>query len=198
MRYGSPLSGVVEIGLLSAGAVQVAHYYDLPAEGFGPRTDSKALDEQAGIERAFVGILPALAGAEIVSGAGCVEAVATFSIEQLLIDNEFYGMMFRMLRGISFDKDRLAVDVIMRVGPAGNLLKDISTVKYYRTEFFLHDLFDKRDRRSWEASGSKSVEQVANEKARKILLEHEPSPLTNEEKRKLDSLVKDFEKSRRP
>jgi len=198
MRYGSPLSGVVEIGLLSAGAVQVAHYYDLPAEGFGPRTDSKALDEQAGIERVFVGILPALAGAEIVSGAGCVEAVATFSVEQLLIDNEFYGMMFRMLRGISFDKDRLAVDVIMRVGPGGNFLKDISTVKYYRTEFFIHDLFDKRDRRSWEASGSRSVEQVANEKARKILSEHEPSPLTNEEKRKLDSLVKEFEKSIRP
>ncbi|MEM1990349.1 MAG: trimethylamine methyltransferase family protein, partial [Candidatus Bathyarchaeia archaeon] len=45
MRYGTPLAGAVEIGLLSAGAVQVAHHYNLPAEGFGPRTDSKILDE---------------------------------------------------------------------------------------------------------------------------------------------------------
>jgi len=194
MRYGSPLSGVVEIGLLSAGAVQVAHYYNLPAEGFGPRTDSKVLDEQAGIERSFLSILPALAGAEIISGAGCLEAVATFNMEQLIIDNELYKMIFRILKGISIDEHRLAVDVIMRVGIGGNYLKDISTVKYYRSEFLIHELFDKRERASWMSSGSKRIEHVAAEKCKKILSEHVPPLMENEEKREIESIIKELVK----
>ena len=124
--------------------------------------------------------MPALAGAEIISGAGCLEAVATLSIEQLLIDNEFYGMMFRALKGIDFSDEKLAIDVIARVGIGGNYLKDISTAKYYRSEFFIPTLFDKRDRRTWETSGAKRVEQIAKERAKKILSEYEPTPLSKE------------------
>jgi len=195
MRYGSPLSGVVEIGLLSAGAVLVAHYYNLPAEGFGPRTDSKILDEQAGIERSFLSLLPALAGAEIISGAGCLEAVATFNMEQLIIDSELYKMIFRVLKGIYFDEYKLAVDVIMRVGIGGNYLKDISTVKYYRSEFLIHELFDKRERATWMKSGSKRIEQIAAEIYKKILSEHTPPLMENGEKRKIESIVRELEKS---
>ena len=195
MRYGSPLSGVVEIGLLSAAAVLVAHYYNFPAEGFGPRTDSKILDEQAGIERSFLSLLPALAGAEIISGAGCLEAVATFNMEQLIIDGELYKMIFRALKGISFDEYKLAVDVIMRVGIGGNYLKDISTVKYYRSEFLIHELFDKRERATWMKSGSKRIEQIAAEKYKKILSEHAPPLMENGEKRKIESIIRELEKS---
>jgi len=196
MRYGTPLAGAVEIGLLSAGAVQVAHYYNLPAEGFGPRTDSKALDEQAGIERTFLSVLPALAGAEIISGAGCVEAVATFSIEQLIIDGELYEMIFRVLRGISVDEEKLAVKVIERVGIGGNFLKDISTVKHYRSEFLICDLFDKRDRATWVNLGSKRIEQIASERAKKILAEHTPPPLEEGKKKIIESIMKNLEKRR--
>lgn len=196
MRYGTPLAGAVEIGLLSAGAVQVAHYYNLPAEGFGPRTDSKTLDEQAGIERTFLSVLPALAGAEIISGAGCVEAVATFSIEQLIIDSELYEMIFRALKGISVDEEKLTVKVIERVGIGGNFLKDTSTVKHYRSEFLVCDLFDKRDRATWVNLGSKRIEQIAGERARKILAEHSPPPLEEEEKKKMENVVNNLEKNR--
>lgn len=196
MRYGSPLAGAVEIGLLSVGAVQVAHYYNLPAEGFGPRTDSKTLDEQSGIERTLLALLSALAGAEIISGAGCLEAVATFSIGQLLIDSELYNIVFRVLKGISFNKDRLMLDVIMRLGIGGNYLKDISTVKYYRSEFFIHELFDKKDRRGWIASGSKRVEQIAEEKARKIISEYVPPQLADSEREKIEATIREFGKSK--
>jgi len=195
MRYGTPLAGAVEIGLLSAANVELAHYYGLPAEGFGPRTDSKMLDEQAGIERALVALLPALAGAEIISGAGCLEAVATFSIEQLIIDNELYGILERILNGISFDKDRLAIDIIKRVGIGGNYLKDLSTAKYYRSEFFIPRLFNRRDRKTWTASGAKRVEEVAREKVERILNEHEPLQLSREEKEELNAILKEFSKS---
>lgn len=193
MRYGTPLAGAVEIGLLSAAAVQVAHYYGLPAEGFGPRTDSKVLDEQAGIERTLLALLPALAGAEIISGAGNLEAVATFSIEQLIIDVELYEMIFRVLRGIVIDEEKLAEKLIIKVGIGGSFLKEIFTAKHYRSEFFIPRLFDKRDRIAWTNLGSKRVEQVASEEARKILAEHSPMPLEREEKGKIEQLMKELE-----
>lgn len=193
MRFETPLMGAVEIGLLSAGAVQVAHYYDLPAEGFGPRTDSKVLDEQAGLEKAILGMLPALAGAEIVSGAGSIEATATLSLAQLLIDNEFYGMTFRVLKGISFDEERLAVNVIARVGPGGSFLADRHTLKYYKDkdEFYQHELFDKRTRRDWTVAGSRDIQQVAREKVKKMLAEHQPMELSKEEKEKVEDILKE-------
>lgn len=193
MRYGTPLAGAVEIGLLSAAAVQVAHYYGLPAEGFGPRTDSKVLDEQAGIERTLLALLPALTGAEIISGAGNLEAVATFSIEQLIIDVELYEMIFRVLRGIVIDEEKLAEKLIMKVGIGGSFLKEIFTAKHYRSEFFIPRLFDKRDRIAWTNLGSKRVEQVASEEARKILAEHSPMPLEREEKGEIEQLMKELE-----
>ncbi|MEM3816451.1 MAG: trimethylamine methyltransferase family protein [Candidatus Bathyarchaeia archaeon] len=189
MRYGTPLAGAVEIGLLSAAAVQIAHYYNLPAEGFGPRTDSKTLDEQNGIERAFLALLPALAGAEIISGAGNVEATATFSIEQLIIDAELYEMIFRVLRGITIDDEKLAKNVIMKVGIGGSFLKDISTARYYRSEFLTCKLFDKKDRATWANLGSKRIEQIACEKARSILMEHSPPPLENEKSNRIELIM---------
>ena len=176
MRFGTPLSGVVEIGLLSAMAIQVADFYGLPSEGFGTRTDSKILDEQAGAERIFVSLLPALAGATIDSGAGAIEAVATFSLEQLVIDDEIYGMIFRVVKGVNFDDEALALKEIAKVGPGGNFLGEEHTRKFYLKEFYQHKLFDKKSRKDWEEAGGKDIKEEAYEKVKKMLAEHQPVP----------------------
>ncbi|MEM2843740.1 MAG: trimethylamine methyltransferase family protein [Candidatus Bathyarchaeia archaeon] len=176
MRFGTPLSGVVEIGLLSAMAIQVANFYGLPSEGFGTRTDSKTLDEQAGVERIFVSLLPALAGAVIDSGAGAIEAVATFSLEQLVIDDEIYGMIFRIVKGVNFNEETLAFKEIAKIGPGGSFLGEEHTRKFYLKEFYQHKLFDKRDRKDWEEAGCKDIRGEAYEKVKKMLAEHKPLP----------------------
>jgi len=193
-RYVTPLSGVVEIGLLSAACIQVAHYYGLPGEGFGLRTDSKTLDEQSGVERVFVGLLPALAGAQIDSGVGSVEAINTLSLEQLVIDDEVYGMIQRVLRGIAFDDERLAIDEITAVGPGGNFLGRKHTRKFYLSEFFQHKLFDKRTRMDWEAAGRKEIRERAREKVKKMLSEHTSRPeLPTGAREQISKIVKEAE-----
>jgi len=173
-RYVTPLSGVVEIGLLSAACIQVSDFYGLPSEGFGLRTDSKTIDIQSGAERVFVGLLPALAGARIDSGAGSVEAINTLSLEQLVIDDEIYGMIQRVLKGIDFDDERLAVNEIVSVGPGGNFLATQHTRKFYLKEFYQHKLFDKRTRADWEAAGRRDIREVTREKVKRLLREHNP------------------------
>ena len=193
-RYATPLSGVVEIGLLSAACVQVAEFYGLPGEGFGLRTDSKTIDEQAGVERVFVGLLPALAGARIDSGAGSAEAINTFSFEQLVIDNEVYGMILRVLRGIDFDEERLALNEIASVGPGGSFLGRPHTRKFYVKEFYQHKLFDKKTRVGWEAAGRKEVREQAREAVRRMLVEHKPVPeLSKDAQKKIAGIVKEAE-----
>jgi trimethylamine--corrinoid protein Co-methyltransferase len=195
-RYATPLSGVVEIGLLSAACVQVAQFYGLPGEGFGLRSDSKTIDEQAGVERVFVGLLPALAGARLDSGAGSAEAINTFSFEQLVIDNEVYGMIQRVLRGIDFDEERLALSEIAGAGPGGGYLGRPHTRKFYLKEFYQHRLFDKKTRSAWEASGRKDIREQAKQAVRKMLAEHRPvTQLGKDAQRKISVLVKEAESS---
>jgi trimethylamine--corrinoid protein Co-methyltransferase len=77
MLSGMTSSGV-EVGLLSAGCVQLAKYYGLPSDVYGLDTSAKTLDEQVAFEKGLNGILPALAGANMLSGAGCIEGAITF------------------------------------------------------------------------------------------------------------------------
>lgn len=193
-RHATPLSGVVEIGLLSAACVQVAQFYGLPGEGFGLRSDSKTIDEQAGVERVFVGLLPALAGARLDSGAGSAEAINTFSFEQLVIDDEVYGMIHRVLRGIDFDDERLALDEIANVGSGGSFLGRQHTRKFYLKEFYQHKLFDKNTRAGWQTAGHKDIREHARETVKRMLAEHKPVPrLGTDAKQKIAAIVKEAE-----
>ena len=65
-------------------------------------------------------ILPALTGSNVIYGMGMLEMGMTMSYEQLLIDQEIVKMIRRVLQGIAVNKETIALDVIKKVGPAGN------------------------------------------------------------------------------
>jgi len=195
MRTGMPSWGSVEMALLSAAGVQIAHYYGFPADTHGPTTNSKLLDEQAGFEKAVCGVMPALAGSEIVSGAGALESLSTSSIEQLIIDDEFYSMLFRLVKGIEVNEDTLALDLIRKVGHDGTYLKEPQTRTQYKQEHRLPLLFDTQFRSAWTSTGAKDTLQRAKEKAQKILTEHKPKPIGADLERDLDSLLEDAKRS---
>ena len=190
MRTGALSWGSAETALLSAAAVQIAHYYGMPADGHGLCTDAKTHDEQAGFEKSICGLLPAIAGSEIISAAGCMESLIASSPIQLVIDNEFYGMMFRVLKGITVDHETLATDLIAQVGHEAGYLRYPHTLKNYEKEHYLPSLFDKHFRRPWEVAGRQRVDQVAKKKVREILSKHEASPLDPDVRRRLDDMVR--------
>jgi trimethylamine--corrinoid protein Co-methyltransferase len=190
MLSGMTSSGV-EVGLLSAGCVQLAKYYGLPSDVYGLDTSSKTLDEQVAFEKGLNGILPALAGANMLSGAGCIEGAITVSYEQLVIDDEIFGMIFRAVKGIKVDEERLAIDVIAKVArEKSNFLQQMHTLKHFRQEYYPPKLSDRTSRSRWQEMGSKNIVEVAREKARKILAEHQLPPLDKDVVKKIKKILK--------
>jgi len=189
----------IEATMMNVGCVQLAQYYGLPCDVYGLDTDSKILDEQSGMERAMGGLLPALAGANSLSGAGCIEGGITASYEQLVIDDEIFGMIFRAAKGIDVNEEKLAADVIVKVvKESSNFLEQKHTLKHFQSEYFRPKLASKDARARWEKMGSKSIVDVAREKARKILAEHQPPQLDKDVGRKVDEIVKTATKALGP
>jgi trimethylamine---corrinoid protein Co-methyltransferase len=65
------------------------------------------------------GIIAQLAGINMISGAGALDFMNTFSLEKLVIDNDICGMALRAQRGIEFTEETMAVDLIENSVRAG-------------------------------------------------------------------------------
>jgi len=175
MRY---LSGSVEMGLLSAGAAQLAQRYHLPIYATAGMSDSKVPDAQAGYEKMATTMLVAMAGANLIhDAAGFLEFCMTASLEQCVIDDEINGMVMRAVEGVQVDEDTLAYDAIRSVGPGGHFTADPHTVEHMRREFYFPRLSDRELRENWENAGARDTWQRARDRALAILDDHRPEPL---------------------
>ena len=95
--------GGVELGLASAATGQLAHRYHLPVNVYGFSTNSMQLNLQNGYERGIkMPLLPALAGADELSGIGEMQAGVAGSYAQMVIDDEIAGSIRRACRGFFY------------------------------------------------------------------------------------------------
>ena len=122
-----------------------------------------------------------------------LEAGMTFSFGQLVIDDEISGMVKRILKGISVDRELMGVEVIKKVGIGKNFLTERHTIEHLEAEQTQATIIDRRRRGAWEKRGSKSLIQTANERARELLKTHEPKPLPEELIKELKRIVKSAE-----
>jgi len=189
MRTGNAAWGSIEFGILSAASVQLGHFCGLPVDTYSLGTDSKTLDEQTAAEKSLNLLLPALAGANLLTGAGFIETIRTASFAQIVIDNEILGMVYRTLRGITVEDESLALELIDKVGPGGSYLAEKHTRKHALLEHFIPAIFDRNVRETWERKGSRDVAQAAKEKAADILSKHHPSELDKDVQRQLDAIM---------
>ena len=194
MSTGVGLQGRAENAMIAAASVQVTREgWGIPTNMFGQVSDSLITDGQSMIERVFNTLLPALAGANIVSGAGGVEHCYTVDPVQLVIDDEIIGMTFRTVRGFEVNDDTLGLDVLAQVGPGGNFLTDKHTLKYFRGEYFRPRVFNRDVRDVWKSKGEKDLNESARQRARTILKEHEPAHLSEDIIKEFDSITKRVE-----
>jgi len=191
MSSGVALEATVENAMMAAAGAQLMRKtYNIPTNLIGQVTDSLVTDGQSMIEKSFNTLLPALAGANIVSGAGYIENVYTADPVQLVIDDEIVGMTKRILRGFEINDDTLGLDALARVGPGGNFLSDDHTLKYFKTEYYRPRIFNRGTREIWQSKGAKDLNENARERAKTILREHKPAPLAEDVVKELDSIIK--------
>lgn len=193
---GISVWGGVEVGLASAGTVQLGHRYGLPVNVYGFSTNAHSLDIQNGFERALNAVIPALAGADELSGIGEMEAGALSTYAQMAADNEFAASIQRARRGFAANDDSLAVDLIASVmnGP-GNFLCEKHTVRYLRGgEVFVTKLAERSSWESWEQGGRQGLAEHAQAEAERILREHQVEPLEEPQVKALDAIMAAAEK----
>ena len=129
----------------------------------------------------------------MVYGLGMLEIGVTLDFGQLVMDNEFAGMIKHVLQGIPVNDETLAVDVIHSVGPFKDFLGTKHTLKHMRSQS-QPELIDRRRRPKWEELGGTDIYQRACQKARQILETHQPDPLPDSVTAEIRSIIVESEK----
>jgi trimethylamine--corrinoid protein Co-methyltransferase len=151
--------------------------------------DSMISDTQSATERVLNMLLPVLSGANVLAGLGHIEHCYTYDPILLVMDNDTIGMIRRLMRGVEITDDTLGVEAIMRVAAEGNYLIDPHTLKYYKTEYFVPKAINRFVRGVWVDKGMKDANELARERAHKILAEHQAEPLDPKLSAELDRIV---------
>lgn len=178
--YGAPENRVA--------LVEMAHRYDLPIFGLAGCSDSKIPDEQAAAEAAFSLILEAMAGSGMTHDIGYLEGGMCNSVEQIVICDELISYVKRFMDPMVVDEESLALDVIDQVGPDGDFMSTEHTLKNFRKDWYPR-LFNRQNFAEWQAAGSKTLRQRAQEMVVDILANHKPEPLPAGVQAKIDEIV---------
>jgi trimethylamine--corrinoid protein Co-methyltransferase len=193
MRTANVALGSPELGIIQVITAQLCQeFYEIPFMGCGGISDSKSTDAQASLEKTLTLAQAALAGTNLIHEmAGMLDSLFTVSYEQVVIDDEIMGAIYRILKGTKVTDETLAIDVIADVGPLGShfLTKD-HTRKFLRQEQWIPGILIREKRESWERKGSKSMREMAREKAKKILKEHWPEQLEKDLVFRMEEIVK--------
>jgi trimethylamine--corrinoid protein Co-methyltransferase len=190
-RTGMSIWGGVELGLVSAATVQIAHRYEMPVNVYGFSTNAHTLDIQSGFERSLNAILPALAGADELSGIGEMEAGVMGSYAQMVCDSEIAASVRRLRQGFTVNEDSLAVEVIANVmNGTRNFLGQKHTTRYLRSgEILLTRLAERRTWEAWDQEGREGKAERAQAEAEHLLATHEVPPLSDDQERELDAIM---------
>lgn len=134
MSTGNTPMGAVETAMLNVGCAQVGKFLGMPTHGYLVATDGRLIDAQAGAESASSALLGALAGINMISGAGMIDFLACHSIEKLVIDAEAIASAQRLVAGVHARTGSLALEAFDQAKDSGSFLQSKQTRALFREE----------------------------------------------------------------
>ena len=178
MRTGATPMGAIETAMIDAGYAQVGRSLGLPTHAYLGASDAKVADYQAGLETGTSALVGALAGIDMISGAGMLDFLLTQSPEKLVLDADAIGMVQRLVRGIATPTATLATAAFEAAGTEGRFLELDETRRLFRSEQFLPSpLVDRGSRRAWLDSGGLEAFARARARADALVAAHRPPEL---------------------
>jgi trimethylamine--corrinoid protein Co-methyltransferase len=174
MRTGAYFANVPEALLLRALQGQMARFYGLPAGlGWGGTKD-KEPGAQSAYENTLGMMLELFAGADFLFGAGLLDSVTQMSLEELVVADEVFGMVGRLLRGVTVDREHLAIELIEQMGFKGAYLFAPHTRRHVR-ELWQARLGETGTYEGWLASGAPSTADRAQARVEELLAAEPPA-----------------------
>jgi trimethylamine---corrinoid protein Co-methyltransferase len=170
MRHGTTPMGAIETAMIDAAYTQVGKYLGLPTHTYLGASDAKLVDAQAGMESGMSAMVGALAGINMISGAGMLDFLACHSIEKLVIDAEAIAMVQRLLAGVQVRTDTLALEMYEGIDFQANFLKQKVTRQLFTKEQYLPSkIIDRGSKRAWDETGRLDTFARAKERVGELL-----------------------------
>lgn len=187
--YGAPSSIVTDFILC-----EVSKYIDMPVFSEAGYSDSKVPDGQAAIESSLSIFGMMSSRADLIHDVGYLESGEVSSAAMMVIGDEIIGFVKNMINQLELNEERLALEVIERVGPGGNYLTDPHTMDHFK-ENYDADLMDRRNYEGWLDEGGKDLADRSRERVQKILENYEPNNLGQSKLEEIDKLISKKEKA---
>jgi len=176
--------------LLNQALTEMGQHYGLPVLSCGFSSDAKELCMQSGSDGASMAFCSMLAGVDLLTGIGMLDAAQLLYLPKLVLDAEVVRQATRLRRGLALDDEHVMLDVSARVGPGGHFLSAREGRRFLRDgEHLMPQLFVRGSYDAWTA-------QAATEHARatavveRILADHRPKPLPAGAAQKLEDLIR--------
>ena len=189
MRKGTTPMGAIGTWMINCAYVQVGKELGMPTHSYLGMSDAKIVDAQCGLESSSA-FMAALAGANMVSGAGMMDFESCLSYEKLVIDAEIIGMAKRLIAGIDGRQTPIALDIVQELGHKADYLSHPHTRKWFREELYIpSEVIDRDTLEAWEKKGSKSTWERAQDRVNDLLAKYQPSPMSSEVKKELRDIT---------
>jgi trimethylamine--corrinoid protein Co-methyltransferase len=189
MRKGTTPMGAIGTWMINCAYIQVGKELGMPTHSYLGMSDAKIVDAQCGLESSSA-FFAALAGANMVSGAGMMDYESCLSCEKLVVDAEIIGMAKRLIAGIDGRQTPIALDIVQELGHKAGYLGHPHTKKWFREEFYFpSEVIDRDSLETWERNGSKSTWERARDRVDMLLTQYQPSAISDDVKRELYDLT---------
>jgi len=190
MREGTTPMGAVGTWMIDCAYTQVGKALNMPTHAYLGMTDAKVVDAQCGLESSGGAMLAALAGVNMVSGAGMMDFESCQSFEKLVIDAEIIGMAKRLIAGVEARDDPIALDLIRKSGHRADYLTKMHTLKWFSKELYLPSaVIDRGSLDGWKNKGAKNTYERAQDRVNELLATYQPTPVSDELRAELRSLT---------
>jgi trimethylamine---corrinoid protein Co-methyltransferase len=193
MRHGTTPMGAIETAMIDAAYAQVGKSLNLPTHTYLGASDSKIVDAQAGLESGISSIIGALAGINMISGAGMLDFLACQSPEKLVIDAEGIAMAQRLLAGIEVRTETLATALFEGINFKGDFLKQKVTRELFSKEQYLPSpVIDRDSIRGWQTSGSPDTFARARKRVQELMEMYVKPRYSPEQEKELRTMVENL------
>lgn len=190
MRNSQSILGLPETGISSALAVQLANYCGFMSDVYGLSCTSCAMDEQAGYEKMINGLLPAIAGATMITGFGSTASVMCCSLSQLVLDNEICAMIRKAKKPFEFSDEELGLEALEYVINDGEtFLEQEHTIDHLRSEVFQPSIGFDSVWADWIKCGETPLTERAADRALDLIRQDVVPEVKPEIKTEVDKLL---------
>jgi trimethylamine--corrinoid protein Co-methyltransferase len=173
--------GAVGTWMIDCAYTQVGKALNLPTHAYLGMSDAKIVDAQCGLESTGGTLMAALAGVNMVSGAGMMDFESCQSFEKLVIDAEIIGMAKRLLAGIEARDEPIALTLMRKMGHRAEYLAEPHTLKWFREELYIpSDIIDRSSLDGWQKRGATNTRQRATERVGHLLSTYQPNPISDD------------------